>query len=91
MRGLVGISCGPPAISTSRSDPKTTGMRLRITSADGTRQLDLSRAPGRRCGAGRVCGTVLLGHLAPAAVTPRGPSTGVGSVVVSVRALRHSE
>ena len=40
MRGLVGISCGPPATSISRSDPETTGMRLRTTSARGTRQLD---------------------------------------------------
>ena len=65
MRGLVGSSCGPPAISSSRSDPAITGMRLRTTSATGTGQLDLSRAPGRRCGAGRVCETVcwVIWHL----------------------------
>ena len=41
-------------------------MRLRTTSARGTGQLELPRTPGRRCGAGRVCGDGALGHSAPA-------------------------
>ena len=43
MRGLMGMSCGPPAASISRSDPEITGMRPRTTSASGTRQLDPPR------------------------------------------------
>ena len=90
MRGLVGSSCGPPAISSSRSDPATTGMRLRTTRATRTGQLDLSgtRPALRRRSGGR---DGVLGHSAPAVLTTRGPSAGVDCVVVSVRAVRHSE
>jgi hypothetical protein len=91
MRGLSGISCGPPATSSSRSDPEITGMRLRTTSATGTDQLNLF--PGTRPALRRRSGVRdgVLGHSAPAVATTRRPSTGVGSVAVSVRALRHSE
>jgi hypothetical protein len=50
IRGLAGISCGPPATSSSRSDPEITGMRLRATSAMGTRQPDFSAASGGTVG-----------------------------------------
>ena len=91
MRGLVGISCGPPAISSSRSDPaidrdEAEDHQRHGDAASSTRpgtRPALRRRPGVRDG--------VLGHSAPAVVTARGPSTGVGSVVVSVRAVRHSE
>ena len=57
MRALAGRRCGPPAISSTRSDPKKIGRRLRTTSATGTPQLAPATAPAPVPGCGwRVWG-----------------------------------
>ena len=59
-RGFAGRSCGPPASSTSRSEPATAGTTTRATSASGTHPIDRV-GPGRPSGAGGGGD----GHLAP--------------------------
>ena len=59
--GRSAAPAGRRATSTSRSDAGDHRDEAEDTSASGTRRLDLSRAPGRRCGAGRACETV-AGH-----------------------------
>ena len=49
-RGFAGMSCGPPASSTSRSEPAMAGTTTRAISANGTHPID-PVGPGRPSGA----------------------------------------